>query len=330
LAKALASGQGKQQPHQYHQQQYQQYRGATPTNPSAAAAAAASAAAATATANQQQEQNRHKYKTELCSNYMTRGHCRFGESCKFAHGLSDLRRLTARKLLSNGIADAAHHCVRPCFVHVATGHCPFGVRCTGLHDPRVDDLTDRVVRATATDPQLAMMMVMTPPVVAVDGDDDEFFYDAAAEEDDVEVVAATGLDGWDVGGSGAGALAQAQAQAAAAAANDCGGGGGGRRSGRGTTSAASTAEGGLVGRVLRLGRAAGIDVAHADDPGRHWLDHYEHPVPGVATDLIVAHLHNHFVNGAFFACGVLVYFRSLSSISIRFIGSAQSCLVCLV
>lgn len=28
----------------------------------------------------------HKYKTELCSNFMKTGRCRFGESCIYAHG----------------------------------------------------------------------------------------------------------------------------------------------------------------------------------------------------------------------------------------------------
>jgi len=177
------------------------------------------------------------------------------------------------------------------------------VRCTGLHDPRVDDLTDRVLRAAAVmrsngaDP--LAMAVVGGGVAGVGGTGYEFL---GAEE--MEVCAATNY--------------RARAPAQAAAANN-GGGGYGITAHGGTkpTGGASIGNGGvgggssLVGRVLQLGSAAGIDVVRADDPDRHWLDHYEHPVPGIATDLIVAHLHHHFVNGTLLRCYSFLSFISV-------------------
>ena len=112
-------------------------------------------------------------------------------------------------------------------------------------------------------------------------------YEFLGAEEEMEVCAATNY------------RARAPAQQAAAANN--GGGGYGITAHDGTTQPTGGGSS-LVGRVLRLGSAAGIDVVRADDPDRHWLDHYEHPVPGIATDLIVAHLHHHFVNGTLLRC----------------------------
>ena len=230
--------------------------------------------------------DRHKYKTELCSNFLKRGKCRFGDSCKFAHGFSDLRHLTVRTLLANGAADAASRCVRPCLVHVATGHCPFGVRCTGLHDPRVDDLTDRVLRAASVMRSNGADPLAMAAVGGGGGGGGVGVTGVAGVGS--EVRAATGLSGRDY---------RARAPAQAAAANNGGGGYGGITAHGNGGAGGGGGSSSLVGRVLQLGSAAGIDVDRADDPDRHWLDHYEHPVPGIATDLIVAHLHHHFVNG---------------------------------
>jgi len=36
--------------------------------------------------------NNAKYKTALCNNFSSTGMCKFGDTCKFAHGVDELRR----------------------------------------------------------------------------------------------------------------------------------------------------------------------------------------------------------------------------------------------
>ena len=36
--------------------------------------------------------NNAKYKTALCNNFSSTGMCKFGDTCKFAHGMQELRR----------------------------------------------------------------------------------------------------------------------------------------------------------------------------------------------------------------------------------------------
>ena len=67
-----------------------------------------------------------KYKTELCKNWIEVGLCRYGDSCKFAHGHSEviLPKLALAKKDKN------------CKTFFKTGQCPYGVRCQYDHEHR--------------------------------------------------------------------------------------------------------------------------------------------------------------------------------------------------
>jgi len=88
----------------------------------------------------QTAKQRLKKKTEMCTLHPA---CPYGKSCHFAHSREELRRLPLLDLARSGFlhANLAEYRVRPCLMLVMTGCCPFGNRCDGLHDERVQSIS---------------------------------------------------------------------------------------------------------------------------------------------------------------------------------------------
>lgn len=61
-----------------------------------------------------------KFKTELCKNFELQGCCKWGDSCCYAHGYSELRNKT--HLNPNYKSKICKH------FHGPTGYCPYGLR----------------------------------------------------------------------------------------------------------------------------------------------------------------------------------------------------------
>ena len=88
-----------------------------------------------------------KVKTEMCHFFEEGGSeaCPFGSNCNYAHGKDELkfRYPTLRLMESSGqIVNANTYLARPCMTWVSTGACPFGRRCTFIHDPYVSGPED--------------------------------------------------------------------------------------------------------------------------------------------------------------------------------------------
>ena len=80
------------------------------------------------------------YKVELCRSVFLGKPCQYGNACNYAHHQKEMRLATFGE---RDRADMIPYNVgwgnfrtRPCPDYVATGNCPFGARCTGIHDPR--------------------------------------------------------------------------------------------------------------------------------------------------------------------------------------------------
>ncbi|CCD26987.1 putative mRNA-binding protein CTH1 NDAI_0J00950 [Naumovozyma dairenensis CBS 421] len=72
---------------------------------------------------QQQQINKQLYKTELCESFTTKGTCKYGNKCQFAHGLHELKL----KQRSNNFR------TKPCVNWAKLGYCPYGKRCCFKH-----------------------------------------------------------------------------------------------------------------------------------------------------------------------------------------------------
>ncbi|QEU61010.1 Tis11/Cth1 [Kluyveromyces lactis] len=76
---------------------------------------------------QQQQQpervNKQLYKTELCESFATKGTCKYGNKCQFAHGLHELKL----KERSNNFR------TKPCVNWQKYGYCRYGKRCCFKH-----------------------------------------------------------------------------------------------------------------------------------------------------------------------------------------------------
>ncbi|GAV50226.1 hypothetical protein ZYGR_0U00820 [Zygosaccharomyces rouxii] len=70
-----------------------------------------------------QDTNRGLYKTELCESFTTKGTCRYGNKCQFAHGLSELKF----RQFGNNFR------TKPCINWTKLGYCPYGKRCCFKH-----------------------------------------------------------------------------------------------------------------------------------------------------------------------------------------------------
>ena len=70
-----------------------------------------------------------KHKTELCKNFSERGHCRYGDKCRFAHGYQELKSVRN----SND-----HYRQRKCKGFWENNHCKYGRRCQFSHHQGLD------------------------------------------------------------------------------------------------------------------------------------------------------------------------------------------------
>ena len=71
-----------------------------------------------------QESFKVKYKTEMCKNWQTTGHCEFESSCSFAHGMDELKAKTdIPKNYKTKLCKRFHKQM----------YCPYGARCQFLH-----------------------------------------------------------------------------------------------------------------------------------------------------------------------------------------------------
>lgn len=74
-------------------------------------------------AEQHEKVNRQLYKTELCESFSTRGVCKYGDKCQFAHGLHELK-LKER---------STNFRTKPCLNWAKYGYCRYGKRCCFKH-----------------------------------------------------------------------------------------------------------------------------------------------------------------------------------------------------
>ena len=58
--------------------------------------------------------------------------------CTYAHGPEELQMTKLRDFHDAGLIDMDTFRTKPCLTWIMTGSCPFGKRCTGIHDARVD------------------------------------------------------------------------------------------------------------------------------------------------------------------------------------------------
>eukprot|EP00210_Caulerpa_lentillifera_P004280 g4083.t1 len=67
---------------------------------------------------------RHRfYKTELCHSWDEFGHCRYGATCQFAHGKSELVDFKRHPKQKSEV----------CRSYATLGYCYYGARCRFLH-----------------------------------------------------------------------------------------------------------------------------------------------------------------------------------------------------
>ncbi|CAB4255678.1 similar to Saccharomyces cerevisiae YDR151C CTH1 Member of the CCCH zinc finger family [Maudiozyma barnettii] len=71
----------------------------------------------------EQQVNKQLYKTELCESFTTKGHCKYGNKCQFAHGLEELKLKERR----------SNFRTKPCVNWAKLGYCPYGKRCCFKH-----------------------------------------------------------------------------------------------------------------------------------------------------------------------------------------------------
>lgn len=67
--------------------------------------------------------NKVLYKTELCESFSTKGSCKYGHNCQFAHGLQELKFKERNNKFRT----------KPCVNWMRTGSCPYGQRCCFKH-----------------------------------------------------------------------------------------------------------------------------------------------------------------------------------------------------
>lgn len=76
-----------------------------------------------ASQDSQQQLNKDLYKTELCESFTTKGHCKYGNKCQFAHGLAELKFKPR----------STNFRTKPCVNWTKLGYCPYGKRCCFKH-----------------------------------------------------------------------------------------------------------------------------------------------------------------------------------------------------
>lgn len=74
---------------------------------------------------EQKREEPTKYKTELCSNFIETGGCRYGNKCRYAHGHWEL----------NLVGRSRKYKSRLCKYYHNYGFCSYGTRCNFIHKP---------------------------------------------------------------------------------------------------------------------------------------------------------------------------------------------------
>lgn len=100
------------------------------------------------------KKNDTNYKTEMCIHFGHSGFCRFGASCKFAHGRSDMRvRKSAAALNLRSFKTVQ------CRKWAKNGMCPYGDMCTFLHgdeDPMRDNMERQLLENSGPIPNVML------------------------------------------------------------------------------------------------------------------------------------------------------------------------------
>ncbi|KAJ3443783.1 protein tis11 [Anaeramoeba flamelloides] len=63
------------------------------------------------------------YKTEICRSWVENGYCKYGEKCQFAHGTSELRKISRHPKYKTQICKPYHQSM----------FCTYGIRCRFIH-----------------------------------------------------------------------------------------------------------------------------------------------------------------------------------------------------
>lgn len=69
----------------------------------------------------------HAYKTVMCEAWLLTAQCNYGNSCRFAHGLRELREPQIC------IRDASKLQTKACLKYTSNGICPHGLSCLFYH-----------------------------------------------------------------------------------------------------------------------------------------------------------------------------------------------------
>lgn len=72
--------------------------------------------------------NKQLFKTELCEAFTTKGSCKYGNKCQFAHGLNELHFKSTND----------NYRTKPCINWEKLGYCPYGKRCQFKHGDDID------------------------------------------------------------------------------------------------------------------------------------------------------------------------------------------------
>ncbi len=75
------------------------------------------------------------FKTTICQAWKTSGHCNYGERCRYAHGIHELRQPTRQFIYKN----ATIRCNR----FEQFGVCPDGNQCQFIHDNRMKKMINQ-------------------------------------------------------------------------------------------------------------------------------------------------------------------------------------------
>ena len=89
-----------------------------------------------------------KYKSKHCRNFMSKGHCDFGNSCIFAHGDHDVQKSNSNPKFETGGQDLINYKTKICKHFANNAACPFMDRCGFAHGPQ--DLNTAARRAPGT------------------------------------------------------------------------------------------------------------------------------------------------------------------------------------
>lgn len=102
------------------------------------------------------EDTKLKYKTEMCRNFESTGHCKFGNKCSFAHGKDEV--LNKRHI-------NLHYKSKRCNKFFDNGFCEYGSRCQYLHKEDsfshiLDSYCEKLLVWIERNPNLDMSSIM--------------------------------------------------------------------------------------------------------------------------------------------------------------------------